>query len=69
MSAVLAMMLVVIGVAVVGAHLSSDVREAIATAKNLYVATKRADGSPSKPSPIWFMVEDDAIYFTTVPTS
>jgi len=69
MSAVLAMMLVVLGVAMVGAQLSPDVREALATAKNLYVATKRADGSPSKASPIWFMVEDDAIYFTTVPTS
>ena len=39
---VLAMMLVVIGVAVVAAQLSPDVREALATAKNLYVATKRS---------------------------
>ena len=28
-----------------------------------------ADGSPSKASPIWFMCDGDAIYFTTVPTS
>jgi PPOX class probable F420-dependent enzyme len=69
MSVVLAAMLVALGVAMAGAQLSADVREALATAKTLYVATRRADGSTSKVSPIWFMVEDDAIYFTTVPTS
>jgi PPOX class probable F420-dependent enzyme len=69
MSAVLAAMLVVLGVAVAGAQLAPDVRQALATAKNLYVATKRADGSTSKVSPIWFMVDGDALYFTTVPTS
>ncbi len=65
----LAMTLAVLGVAVAGAQFTADVREALATAKNLYVATKRADGSTSQVSPIWFMVDGDAIYFTTVPTS
>ena len=54
---VLGLALVVLAVAVVGAAASPpDVREALATAKNLYVATKRKDGSTSKASPIWFMV-------------
>lgn len=65
----LAVTLVVLGVAVAGAQFTPDVREALATAKNLYVATRRADGSTSKVSPIWFMVDGDAVYFTTVPTS
>lgn len=69
MSAVLALMLLALGMAVAGAQLAPDVRQALATAKNLYVATKRADGSTSKVTPIWFMVDGDAIYFTTVPTS
>jgi len=69
MSVVLALMLVALGMAVAGAQLAPEAREALATAKNLYVATKRADGSTSKVSPIWFMVDGDAIYFTTVPTS
>lgn len=65
----LAVTLVALGVAAAGAQFTPDLRQALATAKNLYVATKRADGSTSKVSPIWFMVDGDAIYFTTVPTS
>lgn len=61
--------LVALGAAIAGAQLPPDVRQALATAKNLYVATKRKDGSTSKVAPIWFMTEGDAIYFTTVPTS
>jgi PPOX class probable F420-dependent enzyme len=55
--------------ATAGAQFPPDVRQALATAKNLYVATKRKDGSTSKVSPIWFMADDDAVYFTTTPTS
>jgi PPOX class probable F420-dependent enzyme len=67
---VLGLSLVVLAAAGVGAAaFPPDVRQALATAKNLYVATKRKDGSTSKASPIWFMAEDDALYFTTVPTS
>jgi PPOX class probable F420-dependent enzyme len=65
---VLALALVVLG-ATVGAQFPPDVRQALATAKNLYVATKRKDGSTSKVSPIWFMTDGEAVYFTTTPTS
>ena len=60
--------LVVLGVAV-AAQFPPDVQQALSSAKNLYVATKRADGSTSKVSPIWFMADDNAVYFTTIPTS
>ena len=46
-----------------------NVRTALATAKNLYVATERKDGSRSDAAPIWFMADDAAVWFTTVPTS
>jgi len=66
---VLAMAIVVVGAVVASAQFSPDVREALGSAKQLYVATKRADGSTSKPAPIWFMFDGEAVYFTTVPTS
>jgi PPOX class probable F420-dependent enzyme len=65
---VLGLALVVLG-ASASAQFRPDVRQALATAKNLYVATQRKDGSTSKASPIWFMVDGDAIYFTTTPGS
>jgi len=65
---VLGLALVVLGAAA-SAQFRPDVRQALATAKNLYVATQRKDGSTSKASPIWFMVDGDAIYFTTTPGS
>lgn len=45
------------------------IRDALSGAKNLYVATERKDGSRSDAAPIWFMADDDALWFTTVPTS
>jgi PPOX class probable F420-dependent enzyme len=65
---VLGLALVVLGAAA-GAQFQPDVRQALGTAKNLYTATKRKDGSTSKVSPVWFMVDGDAVYFTTVPNS
>jgi PPOX class probable F420-dependent enzyme len=65
---VVGLALVVLGIAA-GAQFAPDVRQALANAKNLYVATKRTDGTTSTVSPVWFMVDDDAVYFTTVPTS
>lgn len=53
----------------VRAEFASDVATALRTAKHLYVATERADGSRSKVSPIWFMFDGTALYFTTVPDS
>ena len=42
---------------------------ALRTAKQIWVATRRADGAPSKAVPVWFMVDGDAIYFSTGPES
>src|SRR5262249_39241637 len=49
----------------VAAQFPPDVKEALQTAKQLYVATRRADGTTSAMAPIWFMFDGDAIYFTT----
>jgi hypothetical protein len=51
------------------AEFQPDVTSALRTAKNLYVATERTDGTHSEVSPIWFMFDGEALYFTTVPTS
>lgn len=50
-------------------HFDAGVRTALATARNLYVATERKDGSRSDATPIWFMLDEDAVWFTTVPSS
>ena len=55
--------------AVAAAGFASNVTEALGSAQQLYVATIRADGSRSKVSPIWFMFDGEAVYFTTTPTS
>ena len=47
----------------------ATVAEALKTSKNLYVATKRKDGTQSAVAPIWFMNDGEAVYFTTTPTS
>jgi hypothetical protein len=52
---------------VVGASFPPDVKQALETSRNLYVATKRGDGSTSKAAPTWFMFDGDAVYFTTLP--
>jgi len=49
--------------------LRGDVADALRSAKQIYVATRRADGSPSKVVPVWFLLDGDAIYFTTGPGS
>lgn len=59
---------VVIGMTVaVASAFTPEVGAALRTAKNLYVATERADGSLSKVAPVWFMFDGEAIYFTTAP--
>ena len=50
-----------------GAGFPPDVDGALRTAKNLYVATKRKDGTQSSKAPIWFMYDGTAVYFTTTP--
>jgi hypothetical protein len=51
------------------AGFAPNVVEALKTSKNLYVATKRKDGTQSSVAPIWFMYDGEAVYFTTVPDS
>ena len=51
------------------ASLPPSVVEALKTSKDLYVATKRKDGTQSAVAPVWFMYDGQAIYFTTTPTS
>jgi len=48
---------------------SPDVRDALRTSKHIYVATRRADGTTSAKAPVWFMVDGDAVYFTSAPDS
>src|SRR6266403_1383817 len=45
------------------------VAESLRAAKQIYVATRRADGAESKVVPVWFMFDGDAVYFTTAPES
>jgi len=41
----------------------------LATAKEIYVATQRKDGSRSEVVPVWFGFMDNAVWFTTDPKS
>jgi hypothetical protein len=41
----------------------------LATAKEIYVATQRKDGTRSEVVPVWFAMMDNAIWFTTSPDS
>ncbi len=58
-----------LGAALARAAFAPDVEAALRTAKHLYVATQRRDGTRSTAAPVWFMYDGQAIYFTTVPTS
>lgn len=51
------------------AGFSPEVTAALESSKEIYVATKRANGTMSKVVPVWFMFDGEAIYFTTVPSS
>lgn len=53
----------------VQAEFPPDVAAALKTAKQIYVATERANGSQSSVVPVWFMFDGEAIYFSTGPTS
>ena len=52
-----------------GGALSSSLKTFLKTQKLISVATKRPNGDWSRPAPIWFAYEDEAIYFITAPTS
>jgi hypothetical protein len=47
----------------------SDFAKQLATAKEIYVATQRKDGTRSTVVPVWFGLMDNAIWFTTGPGS
>src|SRR5438034_263731 len=49
--------------------LAPDAVAALRSAKQIYVATRRADGTPSKVVPVWFILDGEAVYFTTGPES
>jgi len=63
--------LVVVAVAMtaVAEPLPDDMKGALGAQKELYVATRRADGSVSKAVPIWFWWDGKDLYFTTSPDS
>ncbi len=65
----LVLALLVAAAAAAGASFAPDVARALGSAKQIYVATRRADGSPSKVVPVWFIVDGDAVLFTTGPKS
>jgi general stress protein 26 len=49
--------------------LPAEVRSALRTQKEIYVATRRADGSRSTAAPIWFWWDGSVLYFSTSPSS
>src|SRR5882724_11570903 len=49
--------------------LAREVAESLRISKQRYVATRRADGAPSKVVPVCFMFDGEAVYFTTGPES
>ena len=49
--------------------LSDAARTKLQTAKEIYVATKRANGEWSTAAPVWFIYDGEAVYLTAAPTS
>ena len=49
--------------------LSASTEEALRSADEIYVATQRRSGELSARKPIWFVYEDDRLFFTTAPDS
>jgi hypothetical protein len=49
--------------------LSEAARAKLHTAKELYVATQRANGEWSTAVPVWFIYDGAAVYLTAAPTS
>jgi hypothetical protein len=58
-----------VAAAVGAATFPPDVTKALESSQNLYVATKRKNGTESARAPIWFMYDGSAVYFTTSPDS
>jgi len=67
-------LLIAVGLCLVGMvrevrALSEAARTQLQTAKEIYVATRRADGQWGKAAPVWFIYDGQAVYLTTAPTS
>jgi Pyridoxamine 5'-phosphate oxidase len=58
------------GVSPARAELPATTEEALRSAKEIYVATRRANGEPSAAKPIWFYyMGDGQLFFSTSPGS
>ncbi|MGD9765353.1 MAG: pyridoxamine 5'-phosphate oxidase family protein [Candidatus Binatia bacterium] len=55
--------------AVLAEPLPAATEEALRSASEIYVATRRSNGVLSSIKPVWFSVADGKIFFTTSPTS
>lgn len=66
---IVAASLAVLAASIATAGFAPDVDQALRNSKEIYVATRRHDGSTSKVVPVWFMYDGDAVYFATGPTS
>ena len=67
-------LLIAVGLCLVGmVHevraLSEAARTKLQTAKEIYVATQRANGEWSTAAPVWFIYDGEAVYLTAAPTS
>lgn len=56
-------------VRVLAQRIPAATKEALESAKLIYVATQRKSGERSTIAPIWFVYENDAIWTTTSPAS
>ena len=62
-------LLAVVAAVAQAAGFTAEVADALRASKQIYVATRRADGAQSKVVPVWFMFDGQAIYFATGPDS
>jgi len=62
-------LLALAAVAVAGSGFAPEVDDALRSSKQIYVGTRRKDGTPSAVVPVWFMYDGEAIYFATGPES
>src|SRR5213594_2377147 len=69
MTGVLSVVFALLAAAAVAASFQPDAAAALATSKQIYVSTRRADGTESKAVPVWFVFDGDQILFTTGPSS
>jgi hypothetical protein len=69
MVAAFALLLTLVSGAARATELPAAVRDQLASATYVYIATQRKDGSFGKPAEIWFMWHDGAVWVGTPPTT